>query len=96
MNRCSDERMKDMDNVPELERENGQETVNRALVTELGFTETQLPYITYDGTGDAITALLGGQWGKFARSALVVLYCITLFPALIKLLQRWTAKPQAE
>ncbi len=36
MNRCSDERMKDMDNVPELERENGQETVNRALVTELG------------------------------------------------------------
>ena len=43
-----------------------------------------------------LTALLGGQWGKFARSALVVLYCITLFPALIKLLQRWTAKPQAE
>lgn len=25
-----------MDNVPELERENGQETVNRALVTKLG------------------------------------------------------------
>ena len=32
-----------------------------ALCAELGFTETQLPYITYDGTGDAITALLGGH-----------------------------------
>lgn len=33
----------------------------QALVAELGVTETQLPYITYDGTGDAITALLGGH-----------------------------------
>lgn len=33
----------------------------QALCAELGFDETQLPYITYDGTGDAITALLGGH-----------------------------------
>ena len=33
----------------------------QALCAELGFNETQLPYITYDGTGDAITALLGGH-----------------------------------
>ena len=33
----------------------------QALCEELGFDETQLPYITYDGTGDAITALLGGH-----------------------------------
>ena len=32
-----------------------------ALMAELGFSETQMPYITYDGTGDAITALLGGH-----------------------------------
>lgn len=32
-----------------------------ALIAELGFTETQMPYITYDSTGDAITALLGGH-----------------------------------
>ena len=32
-----------------------------ALVAELGFDETQMPYITYDGTADAITALLGGH-----------------------------------
>ena len=35
-----------------------------------------------------LVALLGGHWGKFARSALLVLYCIALFPALIKLIQR--------
>ena len=33
----------------------------QALAAELGVSETQLPYITYDGTGDAITALLGGH-----------------------------------
>lgn len=33
----------------------------KALAAELGVSETQLPYITYDGTGDAITALLGGH-----------------------------------
>ena len=32
-----------------------------ALIAELGLTETQMPYITYDGTGDAITAVLGGH-----------------------------------
>lgn len=32
-----------------------------ALIAELGVTETQMPYITYDGTGDAITAVLGGH-----------------------------------
>lgn len=32
-----------------------------ALIAELGFSDTQMPYITYDGTGDAITALLGGH-----------------------------------
>ena len=33
----------------------------RALAAELGISETQIPYITYDGTGEAITALLGGH-----------------------------------
>lgn len=33
----------------------------QALAAELQVNETQLPYITYDGTGDAITALLGGH-----------------------------------
>lgn len=33
----------------------------QALAAELQVSETQLPYITYDGTGDAITALLGGH-----------------------------------
>ena len=32
-----------------------------ALLAELGFTEDQMPYITYDSTGDAITAILGGH-----------------------------------
>lgn len=32
-----------------------------ALLAELGFTEDQMPYITYDSTSDAITALLGGH-----------------------------------
>ena len=32
-----------------------------ALMAELGLELTQMPYITYDGTGDAITALLGGH-----------------------------------
>ena len=32
-----------------------------ALLAELGFTEHQMPYITYDSTSDAITALLGGH-----------------------------------
>lgn len=32
-----------------------------ALIAELGLSETQMPYVTYDGTGDAITALLGGH-----------------------------------
>lgn len=32
-----------------------------ALVKELKLTEKEMPYITYDGTGDAITALLGGH-----------------------------------
>lgn len=32
-----------------------------ALIKELGVTEKELSYITYDGTGDAITALLGGH-----------------------------------
>ena len=33
----------------------------QALIAELGFSENQMPYITYDSTGDAITALLGGH-----------------------------------
>lgn len=33
----------------------------QALAAELGVSETQLPYITYDGTGEAITMLLGGH-----------------------------------
>ena len=32
-----------------------------AMIAELGFTENQMPYITYDSTSDAITALLGGH-----------------------------------
>ena len=32
-----------------------------ALLAELGFTEDQMPYITYDSTSDAITAVLGGH-----------------------------------
>ena len=32
-----------------------------ALLAELGLTEAQMPYITYSGTGDAITAVLGGH-----------------------------------
>ena len=32
-----------------------------ALLEELGLTESQLGYITYDSTGDAITAALGGN-----------------------------------
>lgn len=32
-----------------------------ALLAELGFTEDQMPYITYDSTSDTITALLGGH-----------------------------------
>ena len=32
-----------------------------ALIAELGLTEDQLSYITYDGTGDAIVACLGGH-----------------------------------
>ena len=32
-----------------------------ALIAELGFTEDQMPYITYDSTSDAITAVLGGH-----------------------------------
>ena len=32
-----------------------------AMIAELGFTEDQMPYITYDSTGDAITAILGGH-----------------------------------
>ena len=32
-----------------------------ALIAELGLTEAQMPYITYSGTGDAITAVLGGH-----------------------------------
>ena len=32
-----------------------------ALLAEMGFTEDQMPYITYDSTSDAITALLGGH-----------------------------------
>jgi len=32
-----------------------------AMIAELGLTEAQMPYITYDGTGDAITAVLGGH-----------------------------------
>lgn len=32
-----------------------------ALIAELGLSENQMPYITYDSTGDAITALLGGH-----------------------------------
>lgn len=32
-----------------------------ALLKELALTEKEMPYITYDGTGDAITALLGGH-----------------------------------
>ena len=41
-----------------------------------------------------LQALLGEQWGKFARSTLVVLYCIALFPALIKLIQIKAARPK--
>lgn len=33
----------------------------KALIKEIGFTTDQLSYITYNGTGDAITALLGGH-----------------------------------
>lgn len=32
-----------------------------ALLKELGLTEDQMGYITYDSTGDAITAALGGN-----------------------------------
>ena len=32
-----------------------------ALLAELGFSESQMPYITYDSTSDAITALMGGH-----------------------------------
>ena len=32
-----------------------------ALIAELGVTEDQMSYITYDGTGDAIVACLGGH-----------------------------------
>ena len=32
-----------------------------ALIAELGLTEDQMSYITYDGTGDAIVACLGGH-----------------------------------
>ena len=32
-----------------------------ALLEELGLTEDQMGYITYDSTGDAITAALGGN-----------------------------------
>ena len=32
-----------------------------AMIAELGFTEDQMPYITYDSTSDAITAVLGGH-----------------------------------
>lgn len=33
----------------------------QALIEELGLTEDQMGYITYDSTGDAITAALGGN-----------------------------------
>lgn len=33
----------------------------KALIEELGLTEDQMGYITYDSTGDAITAALGGN-----------------------------------
>ena len=33
----------------------------QALIAELGLSEDQLTYITYDSTGDAITAALGGH-----------------------------------
>ncbi len=33
----------------------------QALLSEVGLTEDQLTYITYDSTGDAITAALGGH-----------------------------------
>ena len=32
-----------------------------ALIAEIGLTEDQMSYITYDGTGDAIVACLGGH-----------------------------------
>lgn len=31
------------------------------LIAEIGLTEEQMPYITYDSTGEAITAILGGH-----------------------------------
>ncbi len=39
-----------------------------------------------------LMALLGDHWGKFARSGVVVLYCITLIPLLISWLQKKTGK----
>lgn len=33
----------------------------QALIAEIGLTEDQLTYVTYDSTGDAITAALGGH-----------------------------------
>lgn len=33
----------------------------QALIAELGLTQDQMSYITYDSTGDAITAILGGH-----------------------------------
>ncbi|WP_313582206.1 Bug family tripartite tricarboxylate transporter substrate binding protein [Lacrimispora sp.] len=32
-----------------------------AMLTEIGLTQDQMSYITYDSTGDAITAILGGH-----------------------------------